>query len=386
MLKREAPPPTPQHQQQLYQQQARSASFEVLTSSPIAPHDGKRFRDLASPLSRSKSSHVSSSSSASSIKASNRNGNNGNLARNGSNGNLVSTPLRNQTQISYNNKDDGNADAEKQHPISVQPVQQRRGVVLQKKKAALKAAILSPAANASPKANLPSHRSLLDQTSSNKIGRSKGQLLLSSTNVIANPTHQHSPAFTFDPKESNENFEAWYRKAQDNKINLANSWESPLIDYFAQMDVYTENHGHDLSSSEKGVNFQKASCTLDGCVKTYAGRVDSVADATNKLLFGLGGLADDERSHFSPPEGTLKTNLPKLFCPPSGLGCVCRSCHRKQLLRRNDRAGQEHTQKGTSLNLAKPTKFNGIEFSCLFVFGWSSSQNTRKPWNVPRKP
>jgi condensin complex subunit 2 len=36
-----------------------------------------------------------------------------------------------------------------------------------------------------------------------------------------------------------------------------------------------------------GVNFQKASCTLDGCVKIYTNRVDSVATETGKLLSGL---------------------------------------------------------------------------------------------------
>jgi condensin complex subunit 2 len=35
------------------------------------------------------------------------------------------------------------------------------------------------------------------------------------------------------------------------------------------------------------INFQKASCTLDGCVKIYSSRVDSVADETGKLLNGL---------------------------------------------------------------------------------------------------
>ena len=35
------------------------------------------------------------------------------------------------------------------------------------------------------------------------------------------------------------------------------------------------------------MNFQKASCTLDGCVKIYTSRVDSVATETGKLLSGL---------------------------------------------------------------------------------------------------
>ena len=35
------------------------------------------------------------------------------------------------------------------------------------------------------------------------------------------------------------------------------------------------------------INFQKASCTLDGCVKIYTSRVDSVATETERLLSGL---------------------------------------------------------------------------------------------------
>jgi condensin complex subunit 2 len=36
-----------------------------------------------------------------------------------------------------------------------------------------------------------------------------------------------------------------------------------------------------------GVNIQRAGCTLDGCVKIYTNRVDSIATATGKLLSGL---------------------------------------------------------------------------------------------------
>jgi condensin complex subunit 2 len=39
------------------------------------------------------------------------------------------------------------------------------------------------------------------------------------------------------------------------------------------------------------INFQKASCTLDGCVKIYTSRVDSVASETGKLLSGLADSA-----------------------------------------------------------------------------------------------
>ncbi|KAK5230595.1 hypothetical protein LTR47_007449 [Exophiala xenobiotica] len=80
------------------------------------------------------------------------------------------------------------------------------------------------------------------------------------------------------------NFEEWMKMATDNKINAANSWNFALIDYF-----------HDLSLLKEGdgVNFQKASCTLDGCVKIYTSRVDSVATETGRLLSGLADGAQD---------------------------------------------------------------------------------------------
>ena len=43
------------------------------------------------------------------------------------------------------------------------------------------------------------------------------------------------------------------------------------------------------------VNFQKASCTLDGCVKIYTSRVDSVATETGKLLSGLADSSTSKR-------------------------------------------------------------------------------------------
>ena len=74
------------------------------------------------------------------------------------------------------------------------------------------------------------------------------------------------------------NFEEWMKAVTDNKINATNSWNFALIDYFHDMSLLKEGDG---------VNFQKASCTLDGCVKIYTSRVDSVVTETGKLLSGL---------------------------------------------------------------------------------------------------
>ncbi|KAJ4392559.1 hypothetical protein N0V91_011368 [Didymella pomorum] len=82
------------------------------------------------------------------------------------------------------------------------------------------------------------------------------------------------------------NFEDWIKMATDNKINATNSWNFALIDYFHEMSLLKEGDG---------VNFQKASCTLDGCVKIYTSRVDSVATDTGKLLSGLAENGNKKR-------------------------------------------------------------------------------------------
>ena len=89
------------------------------------------------------------------------------------------------------------------------------------------------------------------------------------------------------------NFEEWMKMATDNKINANNSWNFALIDYFHDMSLLKEGDG---------VNFQKASCTLDGCVKIYTSRVDSVATETGKLLSGLAD-SRDKRAREAEAEG-----------------------------------------------------------------------------------
>ncbi|KAI6712161.1 hypothetical protein JHW43_005292 [Diplocarpon mali] len=90
------------------------------------------------------------------------------------------------------------------------------------------------------------------------------------------------------------NFEEWMKMATDNKINAANSWNFALIDYFHDMSLLKEGDG---------VNFQKASCTLDGCVKIYTSRVDSVATETGKLLSGLADSGNSKKKKDEPEEG-----------------------------------------------------------------------------------
>ena len=90
------------------------------------------------------------------------------------------------------------------------------------------------------------------------------------------------------------NFEEWMKMATDNKINATNSWNFALIDYFHDMSLLKEGDG---------VNFQKASCTLDGCVKIYTNRIDSVATETGKLLSGLADSNTNKKKGRDGEEG-----------------------------------------------------------------------------------
>ncbi|CAE6482102.1 unnamed protein product [Rhizoctonia solani] len=107
------------------------------------------------------------------------------------------------------------------------------------------------------------------------------------------------PAVSLDVMTSN--FEEWMKMATDNKINAANSWNFALIDYFHDMSL--------LRNAQDGsVNFQKASYTLDGCVKVWTSRVDSCRNDTGKLLSNLtndagGGEEDEEGAEEGEGDG-----------------------------------------------------------------------------------
>ncbi|KAI9327095.1 condensin complex subunit 2/barren [Obelidium mucronatum] len=98
------------------------------------------------------------------------------------------------------------------------------------------------------------------------------------------------------PQTDQRTFDEWMKIAADNKITTTNTWNLALIDYF-----------HDLTVLREGdsINFQKASCTLDGCVKIYTSRVDSV-DAETRIL--LNGLVDGKGggSNYEDEEGVGK--------------------------------------------------------------------------------
>jgi len=79
---------------------------------------------------------------------------------------------------------------------------------------------------------------------------------------------------------SGDDLGAWLKAAAENKITTKNTWKATLIDHFTNIDEFKERHG---------INFQKAGCALDGCVKVYSTRVDDVSESAMRLLEGFGG-------------------------------------------------------------------------------------------------
>ncbi|KAG0328745.1 hypothetical protein BGZ99_004605 [Dissophora globulifera] len=115
----------------------------------------------------------------------------------------------------------------------------------------------------------------------NNAPNAGSKLRPSGTSSLLGVVESHQAPLPALLKVSADSFEQWLKLATDNKINANNSWNFALIDYFHEMSLLREGDS---------INFQKGmftSCTLDGCVKIYTSRVDSVATETTKLLGGL---------------------------------------------------------------------------------------------------
>lgn len=85
----------------------------------------------------------------------------------------------------------------------------------------------------------------------------------------------------------------WLKASAENKINQKNAWQATLIDHFVDINA------------RGGVNFQKASCTLEGCMKVYSTRVDDVSDNTMKLL----GIFNKEEDSKKKAQTKKKSNF-----------------------------------------------------------------------------
>ncbi|KAG6910237.1 hypothetical protein DXG01_012372 [Tephrocybe rancida] len=122
-----------------------------------------------------------------------------------------------------------------------------------------------------------------DAPESSRTAKQKQQL-----NSIVAP-----PMINVSKDVMSSNFEEWMKMATDNKINANNSWNFALIDYFHDMSLLRNN-------DDNSINFQRASCTLDGCIKIWTSRVDSVGTETGKLL---SNLASDNNGNEEGEEG-----------------------------------------------------------------------------------
>ncbi|KAG1474743.1 hypothetical protein G6F56_000173 [Rhizopus delemar] len=111
---------------------------------------------------------------------------------------------------------------------------------------------------------------------------------------------------TLTPAQMYSNFEEWIKMCTDNKVNASNTWDFSLIDYFHEMTFIREGDS---------INFQKASCTLDGCVKIYTSRVDSVATETGKLLSGLVDSSNDNENEEVRKERIMRRKSQRTSTP-----------------------------------------------------------------------
>ncbi|KAG2211295.1 hypothetical protein INT47_006415 [Mucor saturninus] len=134
---------------------------------------------------------------------------------------------------------------------------------------------------------------LVNNSATNQADRRENRL---GKRPVSNTITPTVPALT--PAQMYSNFEEWIKMCTDNKVNATNTWNFALIDYFHEMTFIREGDS---------INFQKASCTLDGCVKIYTSRVDSVATETGKLLSGLADSTNAEGDDETRPGAEKRT-------------------------------------------------------------------------------
>ncbi|KAF5355261.1 hypothetical protein D9758_006042 [Tetrapyrgos nigripes] len=143
----------------------------------------------------------------------------------------------------------------------------------------------------------------VNDADTSRTGKQKRQL-----KTVAAPLPESKEVMTI-------NYEEWIKMATDNKINATNTWNVALIDYFHDTTL--------LRNDDNSINFQRASCTLDGCVKIWTSRVDSVGTETAKLANNLasGGSLDDndEAGSDNPDEDPAEKKKKKAHRPGATL-------------------------------------------------------------------
>ena len=96
--------------------------------------------------------------------------------------------------------------------------------------------------------------------------------------MLRSPNGKAAP----DQAKLAEMYTAIIKMSSENKINNKNSWDLKLIDHMRHL-ISEEPTGN----GTRGVNFQKASCTLDASVKIYSHRVDDTWTTSYRILENL---------------------------------------------------------------------------------------------------
>jgi condensin complex subunit 2 len=121
-----------------------------------------------------------------------------------------------------------------------------------------------------------------------------------------------------------EMYQTAIRMNAENKINTTNTWNLHIID---QMDTLLSLNDNPNSNTERpfetetdtsttannssstGVNFTKASCTLDASVKIYSYRVDDVHLTSYKVLANLNRTQNNKNDDVTTKQSNMNKNL-----------------------------------------------------------------------------
>jgi condensin complex subunit 2 len=143
---------------------------------------------------------------------------------------------------------------------------------------------------------------------------------LGSKNAVMNDDHDNDVEGLIDDDtddilNSTQNINSVYKQAirmnAENKINASNSWNLSLIDHLDRVTMSSKGGSGPSSAGRTmddslivdGVNFTKASCTLDASVKIYSYRVDDVHLTSYKVLANL-----NRTDHGGGASGSKQTN------------------------------------------------------------------------------
>lgn len=112
-----------------------------------------------------------------------------------------------------------------------------------------------------------------------------------------------------EQEQLGEMYKRAIRMNAENRINAGNSWGLRLIENIDKFLVDDQEH-----NEGQGVNFTKASCTLDASVKIYSYRVDDVHLTSYKVLANLNRTETGKKNNRSQEEdesgegGTTQTS------------------------------------------------------------------------------